>query len=221
MDIKQAIKNIDRSIIKKNPQSFHPNWIKYRCKASYKYIINNIKDEFSQTDWDLIISQLQRYNQGLWLKKKKRKRRHMALYEDKKELDIIISKYQEKLYTFISRENKDDKLTCDLISIKLVRLSQKGNTLAKDKISTLLRYLVDYWIEFDKSFLNWKGYNDLVDNHIDACIRRFRYAGSFVGYLYRTLEFSGRGLTPLEKFSLDDYSLESNKRKVETFIKKS
>lgn len=145
----------------------------------------------------------------------------MALYEDKKELDIIISKYQEKLYTFISRENKDDKLTCDLISIKLVRLSQKGNTLAKDKISTLLRYLVDYWIEFDKSFLNWKGYNDLVDNHIDACIRRFRYAGSFVGYLYRTLEFSGRGLTPLEKFSLDDYSLESNKRKVETFIKKS
>jgi hypothetical protein len=221
MDIKQAIKNIDRSIIKKNPQSFHPNWIKYRCKASYKYIVNNTKDEFNQTDWDLIISQLQRYNQGLWLKKKRGKRKLMSLYEDKEELDVIINKYKEKLYTFISRENKEDKLICDLISIKLVRLSQKGNSLAKDKALTMLKYLVDYWIEFDRSFFNWKGYNDLADNHIDACIRRFRYAGSFVGYLYRTLEFSGRGLTPLEKFSLDDYSLVSNKRKIETFIKKS
>ncbi len=217
MDLKQAIKNIDRSLIKKNPQSLHPNWIKYRCKVSYKYIINNIKDEFNQTDWDFVISQLQRYNQKLWLKKKKRIRRLAVLYKDKEELDVILNRYQEKLYTFISRESKEDKIICDWISIRLVRLSQKGNILAKDKISTLLRYLVDYWVDFDRSFLNWKGYNDLIDNHINACIRRFRYSGSFIGYLYKTLEYSGRGLTPLEKFSLDSNSSITGKRIIDNF----
>jgi hypothetical protein len=212
MNFNKVVRNIDRSLIKKQPASVHPNWIKYRCKVSYKYIVDNIKDEFNQTDWDLVISQLQRYNQRLWLKKKKRKRRLVIFYEDKDELDVILNKYKEKLYTFISRESKDDKIICDWISIKLVRLSQKGNILARDKIAMLLRYLVDYWVEFDRSFFNWKGYNDLIDNHISACIRRFRYAGSFIGYLYRTLEYSGRGLRPLEKFSLDDCTFITNKR---------
>jgi hypothetical protein len=217
MNLNQAIKNIDRSIIKRSPKSFHPNWIKYSCKVSYKYIVNNIRDEFNNTDWDLIISKLQRYNQRLWLKKKKRKRKSAILYKDKEELNVILNKYQKNLYTFIFRENKEDVLVCDLVSIKLVRLSQKGNTLASDKALELLRYLVDYWVEFDKSFSSWKGYNDLMDNHINACIRRFRYAGSFVGYLYRTLEYSGRGLIPLEKFSLDDYFIDNKKRKIDNY----
>ena len=217
MNLKKAIKNIDRSITKRSPQSFHPNWIKYSCKVSYKYIVDNIKDEFNQTDWDLIVSMLQRYNQRLWLKHKKRKKKVTILYKNKEELDIILNQYKEKLYTFISRENKEDKIICDWISIKLVRLSQKGNVLADEKITYLLRYLADYWVEFDKGLFSWKGYNDLMDNHINACIRRFRYAGSFIGYLYRTLEYSGRGLTPLEKFSLDDYFIDNKKRKIDNF----
>lgn len=217
MDLNQAIKNIDRAIVKKSPFSFHPNWIKYRCKVSYKYIVDNIKDEFNYTDWDLVVSKLQRYNQKLWLKKMKRKRSPAILYKDKEELDVILNRYREKLYAFISRESKEDKIICDWISIRLVRLSQKGNILARDKVATLLRYLVDYWVESDKSLLIWKGYNDLLDNHISACIRRFRYAGSFIGYLHRTLEYSGRGLTPLEKMSLDDYFIDNKKRKIDSF----
>lgn len=220
MDLNQAIKNIDRSIAKRSPLSFHPNWVKYRCKVSYKYIVNNIKDEFNYTDWDLVVSKLQRCNQKLWLKKKKRKRSPAILYKDKEELDVILNRYREKLYTFISRESKEDGMICDWISIRLVRLSQKGNVLASDKVVALLRCLVDYWIEFDKSLFSWKGYDDLIDNHISACIRRFRYAGSFIGYLYRTLEYSGRGLTPLEKIFLDDFMLDDKKRVIDNFILK-
>lgn len=62
MDLNQAINNIDRSIIKQNSQSFNPSWIKYRCKVLYRYIVNNVKDEFNKPDWDLVISKLQRYN---------------------------------------------------------------------------------------------------------------------------------------------------------------
>jgi hypothetical protein len=56
MNLKKAIKNKNRSIEKKSPISINPNWTKYRCKASHKFIVDNIKDEFNQTDWDLVIS---------------------------------------------------------------------------------------------------------------------------------------------------------------------
>lgn len=221
MNLEKAIRNINRSLTKKQPASFSPIWIKYRCKVSYQFIIKNIKTEFNNPDWDYIISQLERPNQKLWLKSRKKQKNSISAYSDGNELEIILKKYNNKLYTFLARQNKDDKYICDWISIKLVRIAQKGNVLAKDKIIILLGYLVDQWIEYDHSLFSWKGYNELIIEHIEACIRRFRYAGSFLGYLYRTLEYSGRGLVPLEKFSLDDVSTVTGKRLIETFVLKS
>ena len=220
MNLEKAIININRSLIKKQPISFNPVWIKYRCKVSYIFIIKNIKNEFNDPDWDYVVSRLERCNQKLWLKTGRRNKKDTPIYSDKDELDVILKKYNSKLYTFLACQNKDDKCICDWISIRLVRIAQKGNLLAKDKIIILLKYLVDQWIEYDRSLFGWKGYNELVIEHIEACIRRFRYAGSFLGYLYRTLEYSGRGLVPLEKFSFDDISNITGKRVIDTFIKK-
>jgi len=214
--LEKAIKNINRSLIKKQPLSFSPVWIKYRCKISYKFIVDAVKDEWGKPDWDLIVSKLERCNQKLWLKGVKRKK--IELYKNKNELDVILNKYNNKLYTFLTCKDKEDKIVCNLISIKLIRVSQRGNLLAKEKALNLLNYLVDQWIEYDRSLFNWKGYNELIIEHIEACIRRFRYAGSFLGYLYRTLEYAGRGLRSLNVFSLDDYSPITEKRRSESLI---
>ena len=220
MNLEKAIININRSLTKKQPVSFNSVWIKYRCKVSYIFIIQNIKTEFNDPDWDYVVSQLERCNQKLWLKTRRKNKKDIPIYSDKDELEVILKKYNSKLYTFLACQNKDDKCICDWISIRLVRIAQKGNLLAKDKVIILLKYLVDQWIEYDRSLFSWKGYNESIDEHIGACIRRFRYAGSFIGYLYRTLEYSGRGLAPLEKFSLDDISNVSGKRIIDIFIKK-
>lgn len=145
------------------------------------------------------------------------KKKKVEPYKNKKELNLILKNHRNKLYTFLGQVDKEDKIVCDWISIKIVRLSQKGNLLAKDEAINLLENLVNQWIEYDKSLFSWKGYNELITEHIEACIRRFRYAGSFIGYLYRTLEYSGRGLIPIEKFSLDESSNITGKRKIETF----
>lgn len=218
MNFEKAVRNINRSLNKKQPERFNPQWIKNRCRVSYEFIVKNIKTEFGEPDWDLIVSKLERYNQKLWMRKVKRT--DIELYKDKEELNIILNYYKNKLYTFLEQADSDDRIICDWISIKLVRLSQKGNLLAKKKVVSLLECLVDQWIEFDKSLFSWKGYNELKIEHIEACIRRFRYAGSFLGYLHRTLQYAGLGLVPLEKFSLDDFSLVTEKRIIETFIKK-
>jgi len=220
MNLEKAIRNIDRSLTKKQPASFNQIWVKYRCKISYQFIVKNIKNEFDDPDWDYVISRLERTNQKLWLRSRKRKKKIILTYSDSGELEIILKKYSDKLYTFLARQSKEDKYICDWISIRIVRIAQKGNLLAKDKIVVLLRYLIDQWIEYDRSLFSWKGYNELITEHIEACIRRFRYAGSFLGYLHSTLEYSGRGLVPLEKFSLDDISDISGKRIIDTFIKK-
>jgi len=217
MYLEKAVKNIDRSLNKKQPEKFNSQWIKNRCRVSYRFVIKNINTEFGEPDWDLIVSKLERQNQGLWMRKTKRT--EVKLYKDKEELNIVLNCYKNKLYTFLGQIDKEDRIICDWISIKLVRLSQKGNLLAKKKIIGLLEHLVDQWIEFDKSLFGWKGYNDLKTEHIEACIRRFRYAGSFLGYLHRTLQYAGLGLVPIEKFSLDDFSPVTEKRIIETFIK--
>lgn len=216
MNLEKAICYINRSINKKQPKSFNDKWIKYRCKISHQFIVDNVKTEFDETDWDLVISRLDKWNQKLWMKGIKRKINESYINEI--ELNIILDKYRDKLYTFLSQQNKEDKDICDLIGIKLVRLSQKGNILAGDKAVALCSYIVNEWLEHDRSLFNWKGYDELIFETTKACVRRFRYAGSFLGYLHRTIKYSGRGLAPLEKFSLDDFSLVTGKRLLENFI---
>jgi len=219
MNLEKAVRNINRSLNKKQPPTFSPIWIKYRCRISYEFIVNNIKNELGNPDWDLVVSMLDRWNQKYWMKGIKR--RTVKLYEDKTELSAVLARYNDKLYTFLAQENKEDKAICDCISIRLVRLAQQGNVLAKEKITGLLKYTVSRWIECSKYLSVWNGYDDLIDRYINTCIRRFRYAGSFLGYLYRTLEYAGRGLAPLEKFSLDNVSKITGKRVIDSFCKRS
>jgi hypothetical protein len=51
------------------------------------------------------------------------KRKDVKLYSDEIELNIILDKYRNKLYTFLAQKNREDKIICDLVSIKLVRIA--------------------------------------------------------------------------------------------------
>ncbi len=203
MNLEKAIKNINRSLIKKQPSSFNPTWIKYRCKVSHQFIVNNVKNEFNEPDWDLVTASLDRQLQKLWLNGLKKKQSDK--YSDESEVILVLTPYREKLYTFVSQINQEDKKICDRISISLVRLAQKGNLFAIQKLKQLIPFLINQWIEGYK--LNrWRGYDDLIDRCVDDCIRRYRYSGSFIGYLNKTMECSGRPLKSIEAFSLDKKS---------------
>jgi len=52
-----------------------------------------------------------------------------------------------------------------------------------------------------------------IERKIKGCIRCYRYTGSFLGYLFRTLEYSARGKPPL--VSLDDKILDGAKTRIE------
>ena len=68
MNLEEVICCINRSINKKQPKSLNDKWIKYRCKTSHKYIVDNVKTEFDETDWGLVISRRDRSSQKIWMK---------------------------------------------------------------------------------------------------------------------------------------------------------
>lgn len=218
MTFDKAVKNIGRSLVRKHPISFDYLWIKRNCRTTYFFIAENIKTELDEADWDLVVSRLDRDLQKRWMKGRKQPKCLSAAYEDNAEVEVILKKHQDKLYTFVAQESAEDRVVCDWISIRLVRVAQKGNLLARSKVVTFVGYLIDQWIERNVKFARWRGNTDLIQEKTEGCICRFRYVGSFIGYLYRTFEYSGRALSGGEAYSLDECYSGTVKRKIDDTV---
>lgn len=81
--------------------------------------------------------------------------------------------------------------------ISLVRIGQKGNICTQQELIKWVTYITDDWIDRYPKLYRWKGYEDEVIDKIKTCIRLYRYTGTFLGYLYKTLEYSALGKPPL------------------------
>jgi len=73
------------------------------------------------------------------------------------------------------------------------------------------------WIDTEY-FKHWCGYDDLLETNIDRCIRCYRYSGSFIVYLRRTLEYSGRGIRSIEAYSLDEQDSLTDRKKSDNLV---
>ncbi len=68
----------------------------------------------------------------------------------------------------------------------------------------LLAFTIDDWIDRYWFLSRWRGYEAEIQTQVECCIRRYRYSGSFLRYLFRTLQYAGRGIRPLLAYSLDE-----------------
>jgi hypothetical protein len=200
MTLEKAVKILNKSLRKKKPETFSSTWIFVNTHTVYMYIRKNVRTENNDIDWDLVTSFLDKKFQRRWVHFRKRKRKS---YENSAEVEIILNKYQNKLYTFIAPLHKEDRDTRHKIIVAFVRIAQKGNVLAYQELVKWLGYVIDEWIEKYYPLYRWKGYKDGIEEKINCCIRGYRYTGSFTNYLFRTLELSARGLQYFRVCSLD------------------
>ena len=212
MDFDLAVNIINRLLIKKRPHIFNSSWIREYAPHVYRFIQKHIRRESGGIDWDSITRALSRKFQKRWITSR---RNGTKLYRSKAEVDIIFQKYNGKLYTFLTPADKDNNSIRDIISIALVRIAQKGNVTARQEIIKLLRFTIDEWIEHCPKISRWQGYDSLIQKRIEGCIRCYRYSGSFIGYLFKTLEYAGRGLKPIIAYSLDDSIYSGEKRRID------
>ena len=114
--------------------------------------------------------------------------------------------------------DEKDREIRDQIFISLVRIAQKGNVLAQQYIIEWITFIVNEWIEKLWFIAKWKGYTDDIEKMIRACIRCYRYTGTFVGYVFKTFQYSARGLKPLHAYSFNDRVRNGNKTRIDYFI---
>ncbi len=217
MQFDDVIIALNKLLVKKNPVSFNSSWILKHAPRSYQFIYRNIRRESGGIDWDRVTYALEWKYQRRWAPGRTRK--NPIPYENTAEVDAVTSKYRNKLYVFIAPQDLTDRRIRDIISITLVRLAQNGNLVAKQEVMKLVTYTVNDWLE-KYYFLNrWQGYEEEVQQQLAGCIRRYRYTGSFLNYVFRTLEFAGRGIRPFYAYSLDEpVSWDAEKRKIENVI---
>lgn len=200
MNFKQCVGIINRTLHDKNPSEFSSSWILRYTPSAYRFIFKNVRTEIDQIDWDKVTIALNRRFQHRWMRYRHKPRKE---YEDRAEVKKVLNKYRDKLYVFIAASNEKEIKLRHKITIALTRVAQKGNSLAVRELVDLLRYIVDEWIDRYYFLRRWRGAESEIDGKIEGCIYRYRYTGTFFGYLFKTLEYSANGLKPFH--SLDDY----------------
>jgi len=216
------IGELNKSLCQKLPIKITSSWISKNVPRAYRFFCKNIRIEIVDIDWDKIVSHLDKDFQKRWTSnhsKTKKQWRALKWYHSKKEVNLVLKKHKHKLYTFLSPQSPEDRQSRNDITIALVRISQKGNLSAKKEIISLLGFTAEYWIETFPSLSSWKGYESELDDQLETCIRRYRFTGSFTTYLFRCLEYRGRGLKRLHLFSIDDQMPNREKRRIENVVK--
>ncbi len=217
MDFDRVVITLNKLLSRKNPESFNGSWILKHAPRCYRFIRKNIRTEIGAIDWDKVTYALEWKFQRRWAPGRPRK--NPLPYENSEEVEFIFNKNREKLYVFIAPQDLVDRRIRDIISISLVRLSQNGNLTAKQEVMKLVTYTINDWLE-KYYFLNrWQGYEEEVQKQLEGCIRRYRYTGSFLHYVYRTLEYAGRGIRPFYAYSLDEpVAYGTEKRQIENVV---
>lgn len=214
MDFEQAIKELNRLLEAKQPESFSASWIYYNCPKVYRFVWKNIRADHG-IDWDQVTAALKKKHQKKW---SGRRKTYPKPYRSKAEVNRVLRRHKTKLYTFVSAVDWDDKCTRDIITIALVRLAQNGNVRARQELMKLLGYTVEGWIEQSPRIERWQWYSDQIPEQLDRCIRCYRYTGSFMAYLFRTLEYAARGLRPHFVYSLDECYTDTEKSKIDNVV---
>lgn len=202
ISFKSVIQTINKLLTEENPEVFNSSWILGRAPHCYRFIRKNIRTNLGTVDWDRVTCALEWKFQRRWTPGRRMCAR--AKYRNYGEVKRTLEKYHDKLYVFVSAQDRADRCIRDVLAVSLVRLAQLGNESAKHELLKLLRFTIDHWIEQYYFLACWQGYEKELQMQVEGCIRRYRYSGSFLRYLFRTLEYSGRGRPPLLTFSLSE-----------------
>ncbi len=217
MDFDKSIVILNQLLSDKNPEAFNSSWILKHAPNVYRFFHKHIRAEIGGIDWDRVTYAIEWKYQRRWAPGRQKK--NPVPYEDAAEVELVMSKYPNKTYVFVAPADLNDRRVRDIMSISLVRLAQSGNLSAKQELMKLLGYTISDWLERFYFLSRWQGYDDELRERLECCIRRYRYTGSFAMYLFRTLQYAGRGIRPFYAYSLDKpVACDAEKRMIENVI---
>lgn len=208
-DFSTAIQKLNQCLKQKKPKIFNPFWMKANARDLYEYFSAFVQLPSGGIDWDFITIHIDQSFQKRW----KSAVVCSDSYNCQRELNEVLVAYQKELYMLYAPKNREEKLIQDRIIIQLVRLAQKGNSLANEKVLDCTIFVIYEWMENSKCLKRWKNYSNEIPSKIESCIKIYCYSGSFMKYLYMTLYYASRGLRTT--LSLDQSVGKSNKKRMD------
>ena len=136
----EVITTLNQTLKEKQPLNFSPSWIFENAPHIYSYVQRKIRTENNDIDWDKITGSLERTFQKRWIRYNQKQ---VKFYERQSEIDVILTKYKDKLYTFISPSGEEDRRIQQTMIISLVRIGQKGNICAQEEVVKWVTYITD------------------------------------------------------------------------------
>jgi len=214
--LQKVVATLSKLLSQNPPETINSSWILKRAPGCYSFIRKHIRSEVNRIDWDKITYALEPKYQRLWTPRQNRKSKP---YRDRREIGLILNKYRSRLYVFVAPIDAMDVQVRDKIAVALVRVAQAGNVLARTQLVELVRYTIDGWLDSYPYMSRWRGREDEIRKQLEGCIRRYRYSGSFLRYVFRTLEYAARGIRSLYACSLDDpIATDARVRKIDNVI---
>lgn len=210
MKLETSLKELNILLHEINPEKITVSWILTHSPKTYRVICKHARTPLNTIDWDLVTSYLDRPFQKRFVRYKNKL---VKQYENKDEIAKVFNTYKDRLYVCIAPHTEEERTLRNKIFIILVRLSQRGNILAEQELIDWILYITNEWSDKYPQIWKWRGREGDVRLKIKACIRCYKYTGSFLGYLFKTLEYSARGL-PYE-VSLDDPVGEDGSTKID------
>ena len=208
-DFSTAIQKLNQCLKQKKPKIFNPFWMKVNAGNLYEYFSAFVQLPSGAIDWDFITVHLDKSFQKKWNPSFE----YSDSYNCQKELNEILVGYQKEMHVLYVPQNNEEKIMQDRIIIQLVRLAQRGNSLAKEKVLDCASFVIYEWMENSKCMKRWKNYSDEIPSRVESCIKNYRYSGSFMKYLYMTFYYSSRGLRTT--VSLDQTVGRQNKKRMD------
>ena len=99
-DFNVVIKNLNLKLAEDRPAALRSLWILRNAPDAYRFITKNVRTEAGDVDWDKVISSLDKNFQKIWIPPRHRPQR-VKLYRNKKEVDLILKNYNQKLFFFV------------------------------------------------------------------------------------------------------------------------
>ena len=221
-DFSRAMKYLKKIIKDKNPEAITSGFIGREDPNLLLYFRNNLKGGNDEINWGVVSENL-----GYDLRKKCHFPKRIENYTPKNEyfneseVNEIINSFRNKLYSIFETINKDDYEYRNKIYLAFIKLAQKGNVLAKEKLSDYLEILVTQWVENDEKLKTFIGHSDRLRERIEKCIYFYNTEESeatFLTYLHTSLSLEAKGI-PRPKYIILNEQYKNSKETIESRMK--
>ncbi len=190
---------------KEKPKEWSPTFLAKKARHVFRFAERNLTNAKGGIEWDRLISLLPPEYQASWKRKIFLEDITVAEgYSNQEEVDQLLEKHKDSLYLFYESTGKHEEDAVNQICMDFIDLIRKGNQEAKETFTQFLQPAITKWLDSEALPASLAQNPEKMNERVDRCLYLWKKNKTFLGYVFRTLDFTARGLKKHRVISLDE-----------------